>query len=370
MKLSINKSKTINQYSLFALVATFLGVAFNVLYNKRLVLLEKIPSLENYNFYESITSFSDFTSYSFKIFIIFAPIVFFSLIELIIAKGNLLNRFKKISLGRCFFQDGKKTADVWYLFLTLLTEQIPLITIIATMGLSRSSTVLSSTLKNLYTNLFGTSISQASSILMFVILILLKDFVSYLKHYFEHKIPIIWDTHECHHSATEMTLLNNFRETPLQNVYTAPLILPMNVLVGLYIDHYLTNGNATPLILFIIWTVYEQWQAYAGHCNFAIIFPKPISYLFMSPGLHLIHHSTNPKHFDKNFGTSLPYWDRLFGTYLSEENLNEVSGFGIHNTEYNKYHPLYCYSLLPFKKLTKRLKTAIKYKTLSGIITW
>ena len=62
---------------------------------------------------------------------------------------------------------GKKTADVWYLFLTLLTEQIPLITVVATMGLSRTSTALSNTLNNFYSNIFGTSISQASSIIFF-----------------------------------------------------------------------------------------------------------------------------------------------------------------------------------------------------------
>ena len=53
---------------------------------------------------------------------------------------------------------------------------------------------------------------------------------------------------------------------------------------------------------------------------------------FLSPSLHLIHHSNNPKHFDKNFGFVFVFWDKLFGTYLDETNLKEIHGFGVEGT--------------------------------------
>ena len=88
----------------------------------------------------------------------------------------------------------------------------------------------------------------------------------------------------------------------------------------------------------------------------------------MSPSLHWIHHSDNPEHYDKNFGTSLPYWDRLFGTYLGEEHIKDISGYGIESTDYNKYHPLYCYSILPLKKLSRRIRLAYETKSWLSLV--
>ena len=71
----------------------------------------------------------------------------------------------------------------------------------------------------------------------------------------------------------------------------------------------------------------------------------------MSPSLHLIHHSDNPKHFDCNFAIVFPYWDKLFGTYLGEENLKNINGYGIINSEYNRGNPGYCYFVIPLKRV-------------------
>jgi len=38
-------------------------------------------------------------------------------------------------------------------------------------------------------------------------------------------------------------------------------------------------------------------------------------WLLMSPGMHKVHHSNNPEHFNKNLGNLFVIWDRLFGTY-------------------------------------------------------
>ena len=76
----------------------------------------------------------------------------------------------------------------------------------------------------------------------------------------------------------------------------------------------------------------------------------------MSPTLHLLHHSANPEHFDKNFGQFITLWDKFFGTYLDESNLKNIKEFGVKNTQYNKYHPLYAVTLLPFTKISKRIK--------------
>ncbi|NJL11554.1 MAG: hypothetical protein HC913_00050 [Microscillaceae bacterium] len=44
-------------------------------------------------------------------------------------------------------------------------------------------------------------------------------------------------------------------------------------------------------------------------------FDQMIRQAFVSPGLHRIHHSQWQPETDSNFGSVLPWWDRLFGTY-------------------------------------------------------
>ena len=38
----------------------------------------------------------------------------------------------------------------------------------------------------------------------------------------------------------------------------------------------------------------------------------------MTPSAHRVHHGSNPEYIDKNFGSMLIVWDRLFGTYAAE----------------------------------------------------
>ena len=89
-----------------------------------------------------------------------------------------------------------------------------------------------------------------------------------------------------------------------------------------------------------------------------VYFPKPFSYVFLSPSLHWIHHSDNPKHFNKNLGTVFTFWDRVFGTYLDETNLKDVTGW-VKNNEWNKHNPLYCYYIMPLKRTYKKGKSIL-----------
>jgi sterol desaturase/sphingolipid hydroxylase (fatty acid hydroxylase superfamily) len=47
---------------------------------------------------------------------------------------------------------------------------------------------------------------------------------------------------------------------------------------------------------------------------------------FVTPSHHRVHHSTNDQYIDKNFGSTLIIWDRMFGTFEAEE---EQAVYGI-----------------------------------------
>jgi sterol desaturase/sphingolipid hydroxylase (fatty acid hydroxylase superfamily) len=53
------------------------------------------------------------------------------------------------------------------------------------------------------------------------------------------------------------------------------------------------------------------------------------SKVLMSPAAHQIHHSTNPKHFDRNFGGAFAFWDWLFGTLYVPVRDREVHEVGL-----------------------------------------
>ncbi len=41
--------------------------------------------------------------------------------------------------------------------------------------------------------------------------------------------------------------------------------------------------------------------------------------IFNTPSVHRVHHGSNKKYLDKNYGGFLIIWDRIFGTYQKEE---------------------------------------------------
>src|SRR5260370_23297082 len=48
--------------------------------------------------------------------------------------------------------------------------------------------------------------------------------------------------------------------------------------------------------------------------------------VFASPSNHRVHHGVNEQYLDKNYGGILIVWDRLFGTFVEED---DVPGYGV-----------------------------------------
>jgi alkylglycerol monooxygenase len=61
-----------------------------------------------------------------------------------------------------------------------------------------------------------------------------------------------------------------------------------------------------------------------------------LEYILVTPSHHRVHHASNEKYLDKNYGDVLIIWDKLFGTFQKEE---EEPVYGL-------THPLKTYSFL------------------------
>jgi sterol desaturase/sphingolipid hydroxylase (fatty acid hydroxylase superfamily) len=70
--------------------------------------------------------------------------------------------------------------------------------------------------------------------------------------------------------------------------------------------------------------------------------------IVQSPAHHQIHHSTDPKHFDKNLGLCLSIWDWAFGTLYVPDRREELN-FGL-GAESHEHDGLASVLWLPVKK--------------------
>ncbi|MBB4808309.1 sterol desaturase/sphingolipid hydroxylase (fatty acid hydroxylase superfamily) [Chryseobacterium defluvii] len=172
-----------------------------------------------------------------------------------------------------------------------------------------------------------------------IIFILILDFSLYWIHRFLHMFHFLWEIHKFHHSAEEMTIFTTARLHPLE--------IAINSIV-FSIPIYLIGVPAESYIFFIIFT---SWLGHIQHSNLSWNFGFIGKWLFISPNSHRIHHSTSKEHFNKNFGTVTPIWDRLFGTWYELEGESKKIEIGVSQDYHNLSSNIFRSYFLSFKGL-------------------
>ena len=143
------------------------------------------------------------------------------------------------------------------------------------------------------------------------------DYGNYSRHLLQHRIPFLWELHKVHHAAEVLTPITTSRGHPIILILTIQYLAVFSGLVSA-VFLYLYGGPVAEATIFGVNAVTLLfWSVLGGHLahmNFWVMFPKPLSYIFYSPALHLIHHSKDPKHYDTNMGLIFSFWDRWGGT--------------------------------------------------------
>ena len=309
---------------------------------------------------ESIFLFKDnfylkFLKLALQSLIIIFPIIGITIIEFFKSDQSFRNRFSETSLGKISNSEGKNASEIWFFFLSLFMRRLPLVVTLISFGLSNLAVTLEKPISSIFSNFIPNNISHSISIIYMLAAVLLTDFHRYYTHYLSHKIPFLWNLHEFHHASSEMVILNQSRELPLQQAINYIFSLPVVGISTILFSTCISNGFTIPIYLYILYTLIDLTQAFVGHSSLKLIYPKPISFFLMSPSLHWIHHSKNQNHYDKNMGFVFPFWDKIFGTYLDESHLKDITGFGVEGTKYNNFHPLYSYFVLPILKIRKSI---------------
>lgn len=135
--------------------------------------------------------------------------------------------------------------------------------------------------------------------------LLIAEFANYWSHRLSHMVPLLWPVHFIHHTAETLTATAAGRSHPL-NIWLAFAGAAWLKLLG------------APEETIVMTLVASSAMAYLQHAN-ARMRLGFLGKIFIGPEIHRLHHSRDPKHFDKNFGMVLTVWDRVFGTFMADD---------------------------------------------------
>lgn len=182
---------------------------------------------------------------------------------------------------------------------------------------------------------------------------LLYDFGRWLGHYVQHRFEILWEFHKVHHTAEVLTPITSFRAHPVDLLCMAffPALFTglagglYNWALGGQYGFYTLVGLHAGMVVYNIFANLRHshiWLSYGRLSN-----------LFVSPAMHQIHHSTNPRHFGHNVGFALSIWDRWAGTLYVPERREEFA-LGIGDGSEAEWHSVRAMYFKPFANLVAR----------------
>jgi len=149
---------------------------------------------------------------------------------------------------------------------------------------------------------------QAPAWLALIGSMLLLDLAIYLQHVLFHAVPGLWRLHRMHHTDLEF------------DVTTGARFHPLEILLSLAIKLGVIAALGAPALAVLIFEVVLNATSMFNHGNVGL--PQRLDdmlrWLVVTPDMHRVHHSSIPHETNSNFGFNLPWWDRLFGTYLAQ----------------------------------------------------
>jgi sterol desaturase/sphingolipid hydroxylase (fatty acid hydroxylase superfamily) len=135
--------------------------------------------------------------------------------------------------------------------------------------------------------------------------LVLADITYYWEHRIAHEVRLLWTQHAVHHSSRDYNMVTGVRFGPLEGVWSLIAHLPLILM-----------GFAPEMVFFgvIVVLAYQTWlhTELIGKLG-------PLEQVLNTPSHHRVHHGSDEKYLDKNYGGITIIWDRLFGTFQMEE---------------------------------------------------
>jgi len=133
----------------------------------------------------------------------------------------------------------------------------------------------------------------------------LYDLCYYAQHRAGHRCALLWAAHVVHHQSEDYNLSTALRQTSSGWIASWIFYLPM-ALLGI--------PPSVFAVVALVDLLYQFW-----------VHTRQIGKLgwfdrwFCSPSNHRAHHAVNERYLDRNYGGILIVWDRMFGTFVEED---------------------------------------------------
>ena len=157
-----------------------------------------------------------------------------------------------------------------------------------------------------------TPLDLGTSVWVIGLCFILDDLRYYWVHRFGHRIRWVWASHVNHHSSQHYNLTTALRQTwtgtfTFMMIVRAPLVL---------------LGFHPALVLFVggLNLVYQFWI----HTEAIKKMPRWFEAVMNTPSHHRAHHGRNPRYLDCNYAGVFIIWDKMFGTFVPEQDDDPV----------------------------------------------
>ncbi|MGI9577613.1 MAG: sterol desaturase family protein [Microthrixaceae bacterium] len=131
------------------------------------------------------------------------------------------------------------------------------------------------------------------------------DAIYYWNHRIQHEARYLWAIHVVHHSSEHYNLSTALRQ-PVADALGTFVPYSLMALAGFRPD-LIEQARGVNLI-------YQYWI----HTE-VIRSLGPLERVFNTPSHHRVHHGANRQYLDRNHGSILIIWDKLFGTFEPED---------------------------------------------------
>jgi len=152
------------------------------------------------------------------------------------------------------------------------------------------------------------NVIDTPSWLAIVVSVLILDVVIYWQHRLFHRIPLLWRVHKMHHADSHVDTTTGLRFHPIE--IGISLLIKATVVVAL----------GAPLLAIVVFEVLLNGFSLFNHANIRLPkkWDKRLALVVVTQRIHRIHHSQRMDESNSNFGFSVTWWDRLFGSYKSK----------------------------------------------------
>ena len=140
------------------------------------------------------------------------------------------------------------------------------------------------------------------------------DFVIWVQHVMVHAIPALWRLHRVHHADLDYDLTTGARFHPLE------------IMLSMLIKFATIAVLGPPVVAVVIFEVMLNATAMFNHGNIGLpaALDRALRWVLVTPDMHRVHHSLEDDETNSNFGFSLTWWDRLFGTYREQARAGQL----------------------------------------------